>query len=75
MKTKIETEEEKKNREMIETIASNIHALAKAVSSLLNGPVKKQALIVLLAQSSGQPQNRVVEVLKALENLEKDWLK
>ncbi len=70
-----ETEEQKRNREIVEQIAGNISSLAKAVSALLNGPVKKQALIVLLAQSSSLSQERVRMVLTALENLEKDWLK
>lgn len=74
-KNPIESEDQKRNREIVESIAGNISALAKSVVALLNGPVKKQAIIVLLAQSSGLPQNKVTEVLKALENLEKDWLK
>lgn len=69
-----ETPEQKAYREMVEGIAVNISALAKAVKNLLNGPLKKKALVVLLAQSSQLPQNKVEEVLKALENLESDWL-
>ncbi len=69
-----ETPEQKANRETIERIASNIAALAKAVGSLLNGPLKKKALVVLLASSSGLPQKTVEAVLKALEDLESDWL-
>ncbi len=71
----IETEEQKRNREIVESIAVNISSLARAVSALLNGPVKKQALIVLLSYSSGLSQERVKAVLGAMENLEKDWLK
>ena len=73
-KTTIETEEQKKNRETIEGIAYNIQKLADAVASLLNGPLKKKALVVLLAKSSGLHLNQVESVLTAMENLSKDWL-
>lgn len=69
-----ETEEQRRNREIVESIAKNISTLARAVASLLNGPLKKKALVVLLAASSRLPQNKVEEVLKALEDLEADWL-
>jgi hypothetical protein len=74
-KTTVETPEEKRNREMVETIAGNIASLAKAVAALLNGPLKKRALLVLLASSSGLSQTVVDKVLTALQDLEKDWLK
>ena len=70
----VETEEQKRNREMVESIGKNIASLAKAVQSLLNGPLKKRALVVLLASSSQLSQEKVEVVLKALENLEADWL-
>lgn len=70
----IETEEQKRDREIVESIAKNIASLSRAVTSLLKGPLKKKALVVLLASSSGLPQNKVEQVLKALEELEKDWL-
>ena len=69
-----ETEEQKLHREIIEKIAGNISSLAKSVSSLLNGPLNRKALIILLAHSSSNTQRAVEEILKALENLEKDWL-
>lgn len=69
-----ETAEQKANREIVEGIAKNITTLARAVASLINGPLKKKALVVLLAQSSQLPQNKVEQVLKALETLESDWL-
>lgn len=73
-KVMVETEDQKRYRETIEAIAVTIGSLAKAVSSLLNGPLKKRALVVLLASSSGLPKTTVEDVLKALENLEADWL-
>ena len=74
MAKKIETPEQKQYREMVEGIAGNIGALAKAVKGLINGPLNKRALIILLSSSSGVPQNKVTDVLKSLEDLEKDWL-
>jgi len=59
---------------MVEKIAKNISSLARSVESLLNGSLKRKALVILLAASSGQTKSAVEEVLKALENLEKDWL-
>lgn len=73
-KVAVETPEQKANRELVEGIAKNITSLSRAVSSLLKGPLKKKALIILLAQSAQLPQNKVEQVLKALENLEADWL-
>lgn len=70
----VETDAEKKMREMVEEIAGNIGRLADAVGSLINGPLNKKALIILLASSSRVPQNAVKDVLEALQNLRKDWL-
>jgi hypothetical protein len=70
----VETEEQKRNREIVEQIAGNVAALAKAVTALLNGSLKRNAIIILLASSSKLPQWQVEAVLKALESMEKDWL-
>ena len=69
-----ETPEQKAYRETVEKIANNIATLADAVSSLMNGPLKKKALVVLMAQSSGQSQRTVDIVLQSLQNLRGDWL-
>lgn len=74
VKPKIETEDQKKYRELVESIAGNIGTLAKAVNNLINGPLKKKALIVLLASSAKLPMTTVEKVVGALENLEADWL-
>lgn len=74
MKKNIETPEQKAYREVVEKIAGNISALAKAVQGLINGPLKRKALIVLLASSARLPQTTVEQVVKALEDLEGDWL-
>lgn len=74
MTKEIKTIEEKEYREIVEKIAGNIAMLAKAVNSLMNGPLKRKALIILLAQSSGESQRSVEAILKALETMEADWL-
>ena len=70
----VETSQQREYREMVERMAGNIESLAKAVSSLLNGPLKRQALVILLAHSSGATQTSVAAVLKALESMKSDWL-
>lgn len=72
---RIQLMKEEENKMMIEAIAVNIANLASSVKSLLNGPLKKKAIVILLAQSSQLPQIQVEKVLKALEDLEADWLK
>ena len=74
MKKEIENEKEKEYRETVEKIAGNIANLSRAVASLVAGPLKRRALVVLLASSSGMSQDAVTRVLKALEELEGDWL-
>jgi translation initiation factor RLI1 len=69
-----ETEEQKRQKEVVEEIARNISSLAKSVSALLGGQLSRRAIVTLLAQSSGQYKNTVEDVLSAIENLEKDWL-
>lgn len=69
-----ETAEQKQYRETVEKIANNISALAKAIDALLHGPLKRKTLVVLLANSSGLSQSAVDAVLKALSEMQKDWL-
>lgn len=70
-----ETDEQRQYRETVEAIARNIASLTRAVAALLGGPLKRKALVVLLASSSGLSQVAVGQVLDALANMEKDWLK
>jgi len=69
-----ETPQQKAYAETVGEIANNIEALAKAVESLLKGPLKRRALVILLASSARQSQHTVDAVLKALEDLRGDWL-
>ena len=73
-KTPAETPEQKKYRETVEQIAGNIATLSRAVVAMLNGPLNKKAIVRLLAASSGVPMNQVEYVIKALEDMEKEWL-
>ncbi len=70
-----ETEEEKQAREMITEIATNIANLSNQVESLLNGRLNKKAIIILLANSTKMPQYQVENMLEALANLGKTYLK
>jgi hypothetical protein len=69
-----ETDQQKEYREIVERIASNIANLCKAVEALLHGPLKRKALVILLANSSGQSQASVDAVLRSLETMRGDWL-
>lgn len=69
-----ETPEQKQMREATEKIALNIQSLADGVRALIKGPLNRRALVLLLASSSSVPQNKVGDVLKALETLDIDWL-
>jgi putative AlgH/UPF0301 family transcriptional regulator len=73
-KKTIETPEQIAQRQVVEGIANNIRSLSRAVYALLGGPLKKKALVVLLSSSAQMPQTQVERVLKALEDLEGDWL-
>ncbi len=71
---KTETAEQRVQREMLEKIAGNIQSLAESVRKLLDGPLNRRALVILLATSSGQSQVAVKAILESLETMEKDWL-
>lgn len=68
------TREELEKEATIRSIAQNLSDLAGSVHSLLNGPLKRKSLIILLAHSSNLSQEKVSAVLTAMENLRKDFL-
>lgn len=70
-----ETEEQKRQQELINEIAENIAALASSVKSLLKGRLKEKTIYVLLSHSTKLPQEKVRAVLEAAANLERDYLK
>ncbi len=71
---KIETEEQRQAREVVETIAFNLTQLSKQVKALISGPLKKKSLVILLAHSASMPQYQVDKVLTAIADLEKDHI-
>ena len=72
--TKQETPEQKAQREMTESIAKNLNALAESVKNLVHGPLKRKTILILLAHSTGLPQRDIDAVLVALTTLPKDFL-
>ncbi len=70
----IETPEQKQAREMTQTIAKNLSNLADSVKALVNGPLKKKTILILLAHSTGLSQRDIDSVLSALQTLPKDFL-
>jgi len=73
--SKEETPEEKKARETVEEIATTIAKLSRQVSAILQGRMKKESILVLLAHSTRMPKSQVEVVLDAIENMEKKHLK
>jgi hypothetical protein len=65
---------DRENQELVEGIAQNISALASAADALLNGKLKRKAIVILLAHSCNLPQRQVDAVLTALMDLRKDWI-
>ena len=74
-KNQTETEEQKKAKEVVEDIAVNIAKLARQVGALLGGRLKRETIVILLANSTRLPKWQIESVLKALVDLEKNYLK
>lgn len=70
-----ETAEQKQQREMVEGIAENLTDLANSVKALLTGKLNRKAIVILLAQASGENQSTVNRILDAVSNLERDWVR
>lgn len=70
-----ETPEQKKARETVEEIATTIAKLSRSVSAILEGRLKKQAVVVLLVHSTRMQHGQVEAVLDALTGMEAKWLK
>lgn len=75
MKKEIENDEQKKAREVVEEIASTIAKLSRQVQAILDGRVKRESIVVLLAHSCKLPKWQIEEVLNAIVNMEKNHLK
>lgn len=70
-----ETDEQKKEREMIEEIAENISKLSRSVRALVGGRLKEETIVTLLVHTTKLPKYNVEKVLKALKDMERDHLK
>lgn len=74
-KPNVETEEEKKAKQVVEDIATNIARLSREVSALLSGRLKKDTVVILLANSTRLPKYQIEAVLSALVEMEKTYLR
>lgn len=72
---KQETAEEKQARETIETIATTIAQLSRQVKAIIGGRLNRDTIIILLANTTRLPQQTVMTVLTAIENMEAKHLK
>jgi hypothetical protein len=79
MTKKIETEEEKKAREFVEAAAQAIIDIATAINKLLNGKLKKSAIVLLIQEAAGGrahvSREQVEKILVAIAALDKTFLK
>ncbi|MDE2022440.1 MAG: hypothetical protein KGI71_06030 [Patescibacteria group bacterium] len=69
------TEEKEKQQETVEIIANTIENLAKSVRNILGGRLNRDAVIVLLANSTHLTQTTIRQVLSAIEGMDEKWLK
>lgn len=69
------TEAEQKAQQVVEDIATTIAQLSRQVKSLLGGRLKEETIVILLANSTRLPKYQIEAVLKALTDMERDYLK
>lgn len=76
-KNKVQTEEEKKAQEFVEATAQAIIDMSASIHALLDGKLKKRAIILLIqdAASVRISQEQVAKVLDAIAALDKTFLK
>lgn len=79
MAKKPETEEEVKAREFVEATAQAIIDLANGVHRLLDGKLKKSAIVLLIQEAAGGRGNvsreQVTKILDTIASLDKTFLK
>lgn len=66
---------DKQQKEMLADMVENIKVISDAAKKLLGSKLSNKALFVLLAHSTGLPQNTIRAVLDAAANLESEYLK
>lgn len=74
-KTQKISEDEKKYRETVDTIAQEICKLSRQVGALLSGRLNRETIIILLAYHTKLPQRDIVTILNAIENMENVHIK
>jgi uncharacterized protein involved in propanediol utilization len=57
-----------------EVMAQSIIDLSEAARQLLNGRLKRAAIVVLLKDQTDLPKAHINDILDALESLKSDWL-
>jgi acyl-CoA synthetase (NDP forming) len=72
-----ETEEQRKAREVVEAIAQSIIDLSAGVRAVLNGKLNKRAIVLLITAAAGRnvTQQQTNDILEAIANLDKSFLK
>lgn len=74
-----ETEEQKKAREFVEAAAQGIIDISTAIHKLLDGKLKKSAIILLIQEAAGGKQHvsreQVEKILDSISKLDKTFLK
>jgi hypothetical protein len=58
-----------------EELASQVAALANAARVMMNGPMKRRAMLLLLADQSGVGFNTCNQIMMALEAFDTNWLR
>lgn len=78
-KKKTITEEEKKAQEFVEAVAQSIIDISTAIHKLLDGKLKKRAIVLLIQEAAGGrgqvSQAQISSILDAIANLDKTFLK
>lgn len=76
---KHETEEEKKAREFVEAAAQAIIDIAGGINKLLDGKLKKSAIVLLIQEAAGGrgvvSKETIEKILNAIATLDKTFLK
>jgi predicted DNA-binding ArsR family transcriptional regulator len=73
MKKKVKIIQEPEKEISVEIMAQAIIDLSNAAKKLLNGKLKREAIITLIKDKTGIEKHRITSVLDELENLEKTW--
>ena len=73
--TKIKVVPTPEKEEPVEVIAQAIQDMSRACQKLLNGRLKREAIVALIHDKSGIAKRTIEYVLNNLEQLEHTWLR